>query len=162
MKYIVITFALIFAGISMSSASVPTDTSNGSKISKNQQVENISAFAKVYGVARWFVPSDEAAGTDWNKLAVEGVSRVSDCRDSDELAGSLEAIFDDMIPMFSVDDLPESDVINRYYATDHSGSKPIRWQHLGVDLGPESHDYISRRTNRSFDTKNTSKFAFTG
>ena len=27
---------------------------------KNQQVENISAFAKVYGVARWFVPSDEA------------------------------------------------------------------------------------------------------
>ena len=162
MKRIILTSALILAGIIMSAASVTSDKSNNSKITKKKQVENISAFAKVYGVARWFVPSDEASGADWNKIATDGVSKVSVCGDSDELAGSLEAIFDDMIPMFSVDVLPESDVINRYYATDHSGSKPIRWQHLGVDLGPESHDYISRRINRPFDTKNTSKFAFTG
>lgn len=135
-------------------------TASGRNIKR--QVDNISSFAMVYGVARWFVPSDEAAGADWNKLAVEGVSRVSNCSGSEELADSLELIFDDMIPMFSVDDVPESETINRYYTTDHSGSKPIRWQHLGVDLGPESHDYISRRTNRPFDTKNTSKFAFTG
>ena len=130
--------------------------------SMERRADNIVSFSKTYGVARWFVPSDEAARTDWNRLAVEGVSRVSDCEDSDELADSLESIFDDMIPMFSVDDIPESDVINRYYATDHSDMKPIRWQHFGVDLGPESHDYISRRTNRPYDTKNTSKFAFTG
>lgn len=130
--------------------------------SLEKRVDNIVSFAKTYGVARWFVPSDEAADTDWNKLAVEGVSRVSDCRDSDELADSLESVFDDMIPMLSVDEAPESEAINKYYATDHSDRKPIRWQHLGVDLGPESHDYISRRTNRPYDTKNTSKFAFTG
>lgn len=146
----------------MSDASVPSDRSNDSNINKSQQIENISAFAKVYGVARWFVPSDEAAGTDWNKLVVEGASRVSDCRDSDELADSLESVFDDMVPMFSVDEAPESEALNNYYAADHSDRKPIRWQHLGVDLGPESHDYISRRTNRPYDTKNTSKFAFTG
>ena len=130
--------------------------------SLEKRVDNIVSFAKTYGVARWFVPSDEAADTDWNKLAVEGVSRVSDCRDSDELADSLESVFDDMIPMLSVDKAPESEAINKYYAADHSDRKPIRWQHLGVDLGPESHDYISRRTNRPYDTKNTSKFAFTG
>ena len=130
--------------------------------SLEKRVDNIVSFAKTYGVARWFVPSDEAADTDWNKLAVEGVSRVSDCRDSDELADSLESVFDDMIPMLSVDEAPESEAINKYYATDYSDRKPIRWQHLGVDLGPESHDYISRRTNRPYDTKNTSKFAFTG
>lgn len=130
--------------------------------SLEKRVDNIVSFAKTYGVARWFVPSDEAADTDWYKLAVEGVSRVSDCRDSDELADSLESVFDDMIPMLSVDKAPESEAINKYYAADHSDRKPIRWQHLGVDLGPESHDYISRRTNRPYDTKNTSKFAFTG
>lgn len=130
--------------------------------SMEKRVDNIVSYAKTYGVARWFVPSDEAADTDWNKLAVEGVSRVSDCRDSDELADSLESVFDDMIPMLSVDEAPESEAINKYYATDHSDRKPIRWQNLGVDLGPESHDYISRRTNRPYDTKNTSKFAFTG
>lgn len=135
-------------------------TASGQNIKR--KIDNISSYARVYGVARWFVPSDEAADTDWNKLAVEGVSRVSDCRDSDELADSLESVFDDMIPMFSVDEAPESEAINKYYAADHSGRKPIRWQHLGVDLGPESHDYISRRTNRPYDTKNTSKFAFTG
>lgn len=162
MKRIILTIALICAGITMSDASVPSDRFNDSNINKSQQIENISAFAKVYGVARWFVPSDEAADTDWNKLAVEGVSRVSDCRDSDELADSLESVFDDMIPMLSVDEAPESEAINKYYAAVHSDRKPIRWQHLGVDLGPESHDYISRRTNRPYDTKNTSKFAFTG
>ena len=162
MKRIILTIALICAGITMSDASVPSDRSNDSNINKSQQIENISAFAKVYGVARWFVPSDEAADTDWNKLAVEGVSRVSDCRDSDELADSLESVFDDMIPMLSVDEAPESEAINKYYAAVHSDRKPIRWQHLGVDLGPESHDYISRRSNRPYDTKNTSKFAFTG
>ena len=162
MKRIILTIALICAGITMSEASVPSDRSNDSNINKSQQIENISAFAKVYGVARWFVPSDEAAGTDWNKLAVEGVSRVSDCRDSDELADSLESVFDDMIPMLSINEAPESEALNNYYAADHSDRKPIRWQHLGVDLGPESHDYISRRTNRPYDTKNTSKFAFTG
>ena len=130
--------------------------------SLEKRVDNIVSYAKTYGVARWFVPSDEAADTDWNKLAVEGISRVSDCRDSDELADSLESVFDDMIPMLSVDKAPESEAINKYYAADHSDRKPIRWQHLGVDLGPESHDYISRRTNRPYDTKNTSKFAFTG
>lgn len=135
-------------------------TASGQNIKR--QIDNMSSYARVYGVARWFVPSDEAADTDWNKLAVEGVSRVSDCRDSDELADSLESVFDDMIPMLSVDEAPESEAINKYYATDHSDIKPIRWQHFGVDLGPESHDYISRRTNRPYDTKNTSKFAFTG
>lgn len=135
-------------------------TASGQNIKR--QIDNISSYARVYGVARWFVPSDEAADTDWNKLAVEGISRVSDCRDSDELADSLESVFDDMIPMLSVDKAPESEAINKYYAADHSDRKPIRWQHLGVDLGPESHDYISRRTNRPYDTKNTSKFAFTG
>lgn len=113
--------------------------------SLEKRVDNIVSYAKTYGVARWFVPSDEAADTDWNKLAVEGVSKVSDCRDSDELADSLESVFDDMIPMLSVDEAPESEAINKYYATDYSDRKPIRWQHLGVDLGPESHDYISRR-----------------
>ena len=135
-------------------------TASGQNIKR--QIDNISSYAKVYGIARWFVPSDEAAYADWNQLAVEGVSRVRGCGNSGELADSLESTFDDMIPMFSVNELPESDVINRYYAGDHSDRNPIRWQHFGVDLGPESHDYISRRTNRPYDTKNTSKFAFTG
>ena len=135
-------------------------TASGQNIKR--QIDNISSFAKTYGVARWFVPSDEAASADWNELAIEGVSRVRSCGDLGELADSLESVFDNMIPMFSVDKLPESDAINSYYAADHSGKKPIRWQHFGVDLGPESHDYISRRTNRPYDTKNTSKFAFTG
>lgn len=54
------------------------------------------------------MPSDETAGADWNKIVTDGVSKVCGCGDSDELAGRLEAIFDDMIPMFSIDDLPES------------------------------------------------------
>src|SRR3954470_22104060 len=42
------------------------------------QVANLHAFARVYGVLRWFHPSDAAAVIDWDRFAVDGVRRVID------------------------------------------------------------------------------------
>ena len=57
-----------------------------------QQVENVAAFARLYGVARWFYPSDAAATLDWNRFAVEGVRRVRGARTSAELEATLEEL----------------------------------------------------------------------
>jgi uncharacterized damage-inducible protein DinB len=40
-------------------------------VSAQQQIDNVAAFARVYGVARWFYPSDAAAALDWNRFAVQ-------------------------------------------------------------------------------------------
>ncbi|MDZ4259858.1 MAG: S41 family peptidase [Gemmatimonadales bacterium] len=63
-----------------------------------QQVENVAAFARLYGVTRWFYPSDAAATLDWNRFAVEGVRRVRDARSPKELEATLNELFTPLGP----------------------------------------------------------------
>src|SRR5688500_15653522 len=37
------------------------------------ETEKLAAWARLYGVMRWFHPSDAAQQIDWNRLAVRGV-----------------------------------------------------------------------------------------
>lgn len=39
-------------------------------------VASLHAFARLYGLLRWFHPSDAAAMIDWDSFAIEGVRRV--------------------------------------------------------------------------------------
>jgi hypothetical protein len=57
------------------------------------QVANLHAFARLYGVVRWFHPSDAAAGVDWNQFAVNGVRRVMGLRDGQQLRSTLSELF---------------------------------------------------------------------
>ena len=40
------------------------------------QLVALRAFARLYGVVRWFHPSDEAAAIAWNRYAVVGVHDI--------------------------------------------------------------------------------------
>ena len=57
------------------------------------ELDNITAFARLYGVARWFYPSDAAATLDWNRLAVVGVRRVREARTPADLQATLQQLF---------------------------------------------------------------------
>ena len=46
------------------------------KSETSRKVQNIETFARLYGYARWFHPSDEAQEIDWDKFAVLGVKKV--------------------------------------------------------------------------------------
>ena len=48
---------------------------------------NMTAFAKLYGYVRHFHPSDQAARTDWETFAVEGVRKVEGASTAAEVAG---------------------------------------------------------------------------
>ena len=39
----------------------------------DRELDNVAAFARLYGVVRYFFPSDAAASLDWNQFAVDGV-----------------------------------------------------------------------------------------
>jgi hypothetical protein len=54
-----------------------------------QEIENVAAFARLYGVVRYFYPSDAAAALDWNRFAVHGVSKVRSAANSQALERAL-------------------------------------------------------------------------
>jgi hypothetical protein len=45
---------------------------------RDEHVENLRAFAKLYGYVRYFHPSDAAVNTEWDKFAIHGVRQVKD------------------------------------------------------------------------------------
>jgi hypothetical protein len=58
----------------------------------SREIENVAAFARLYGVVRFFYPSDAAAELDWNRYAIHGVAKVRPARDSAELATTLRQL----------------------------------------------------------------------
>ena len=58
-----------------------------------QSLQNIEAFARMYGLVRRFHPSDEAQRVDWNRFALYGVERVAACESTEELERELERLF---------------------------------------------------------------------
>src|SRR5688572_6659533 len=58
-----------------------------------REIDNVAAFARLYGVVRYFFPSDAAAAADWNRLAVEGVQQVRAAADAKTLESALEKLF---------------------------------------------------------------------
>lgn len=109
-----------------------------------QQVENLAAFARLYGVARWFYPSDAAAGLDWNRFAITGVRRVRDAGTSEELATILQELFTPLGPGIvigtSLPPLPPAG---------QRDPSLIAWHHRGPGFTETPSAYSSKRTNRS-------------
>src|SRR5580765_2459306 len=63
-----------------------------------REIENVAAFARLYGVLRFFYPSDHAAGLDWNRFAIDGVARVRTASNSAALELRLRELVADLGP----------------------------------------------------------------
>ncbi len=114
-----------------------------------RQLDNLMAFTKLYGYIRFFHPSDEAAGLDWDKFAMYGSDRMLSCRDQMELKSALTQLFEPVAPSVLIYDTkhpPRADV-RMFTPIDTTGLKMVAWQHLGVGLSPQS-VYRSVRLNR--------------
>jgi hypothetical protein len=47
----------------------------------SREIENVAAFARLYGVVRFFLPQRRGGRIDWNRFAVLGVGRARAARD---------------------------------------------------------------------------------
>lgn len=83
---------LLFACFSAQSAVDPTPSTD---IGRDARV---AAFAKLYGVIRYFYPGDSAQDVDWDRLAVLGVAEARAARDEADLQVRLRALFDPLGP----------------------------------------------------------------
>lgn len=117
----------------------------------SRELENLRAFAKLYGYVRFFHPSDRAASIDWDKLAVYGAGVVKDASSPEQLAETLERIFLPIAPSARIyragthPPLPAA-----LTPADTAGLSVVAWQHVGVGLpGSARAPYRSARLNRS-------------
>ena len=116
----------------------------------NPKVQNIETFARLYGYARWFHPSDEAQEIDWDKFAVLGVQKVENVKSAEELRDTLFRLFSPIVQGLKIykSNLPEK--FNQVLLlSPDPNAKPVYWQHHGVYLNEHSNIYKSARVNKS-------------
>ncbi|KPK01948.1 MAG: hypothetical protein AMS20_12710 [Gemmatimonas sp. SG8_28] len=111
-------------------------------------IENLRAFAKLYGYVKYFHPSDAAFETDWDAFAVYGADRVMGASSSDALRAVLEDLFLPLAPtvqLYAVGETPPPPID---LPADTAGLMLVAWQHQGLGVGTQSTAYSSIRLNR--------------
>jgi C-terminal processing protease CtpA/Prc len=67
-----------------------------------QGLENLVAFARLFGDVRYFHPSDEAAGANWDAVALAAIERVEAADDASALREALLAAFAPFAPTLEI------------------------------------------------------------
>lgn len=112
-----------------------------------QGMRNLAAFAELYGIVRYFHPSDEAAAADWDGIAMIGVEQVESARTPAELAARLRSLFRPLgssIEIFAAGSPPRAGAQALVRPAGSAGA--VRWRHAGLgehgNLGPYSSSRI--------------------
>lgn len=119
---------------------------------ENQTLQNLRAFAKLYGYIRFFHPSDEASSIDWDKFAVYGFEYIENAANDIELKQRLLDLFLPIAPSidiyFTDDDFTYD--LKKIIPEDTTGLMPVAWQHKGIVTNPKEfyNVYNSQRVNR--------------
>ncbi|MCS4134265.1 M56 family metallopeptidase [Salinibacter ruber] len=118
----------------------------------NQKIQNLRAFATLYGYVRYFHPSDAAANTDWETFAVHGVRQVTGASSRAELRSTLDSLFTPIAPTIQWYETgaPPPDPYHVLPAADTSGLNLVAWQHKGLGLGNRG-PYESARLHRQME-----------
>lgn len=124
-----------------------------------EKADCAKAFAEAYGLVRWYYPGDLPDGFDWNGFALYGMEKVSGCKDTDGLRETLDELFSAVAPGVVFSGSGRYKWLESVTPPDTSGMYCISWQHRGVDLGPRSNWYVSKKTGRAIDSDNASKLA---
>lgn len=112
-----------------------------------EALRGLRAWARLYGVLRFWHPSDEAAAVDWDRVAVLGVQRVRGARDAAAIEAALAPIVAGVAPTVrfagpgeALADAPEVAA---------GGDELVAWQYLGAGFdGGQPGVYAGKRTHR--------------
>ncbi len=105
---------------------------------------NLIAFARLYGYVRFFHPSGQAANTDWDTFAIEGVRSAESPASDAELAARLQKLFQPLAPtrqVFLAGSRPQPAALGK-------GPQVIRYRHHGLGLLAAASPYQVYRSTR--------------
>jgi hypothetical protein len=110
----------------------------------------LHAFARLYGVVRWFHPSDAASIIDWDRFAIEGVRRVMNVHDTHTLRLALDDLFAPVAPTMRVvatgEAFPEQPAL---HPNSTVGLDVVAWEHSGYGDTVVPSLYASKRRYRN-------------
>lgn len=122
-------------------ASPPTPAQAAAPAGQEAGSENVRAFARLFGVVRFFYPGDATTEIDWGRFAVHGVAQARRAPDAATLASTLQSLVAPLGPAIVVARrLPEP-------TPPVAGAPLVAWRYLGAGFsggGP----YRAQRTNR--------------
>ncbi|HET9580470.1 MAG TPA: S41 family peptidase [Usitatibacter sp.] len=107
------------------------------------QLDAAMAFARTYGVVRYFHPSDSLDRVDWNRFLVLGSERMAKVADRASMGAQLEALYAPIVDGFKV-------VPRGAPAPAIEGDGPlVEWRHLGYGMEPtpRTAPFVSWRTH---------------
>jgi Peptidase family S41 len=114
------------------------------------RVANLHAFARIYGVLRWFHPSDAAAAIDWDRFTIDGVRRVIDAPDGRALRAALAALIAPIAPTVQLaasgEQFPAAQVVQPPASAD--GLEVVAWEHKGFGDSTLKSVFASKRRHR--------------
>jgi hypothetical protein len=117
------------------------------------RVANLHAFARIYGVVRWFHPSDAAATVDWDRFAIEGTRRVIDAPDERALRAALADLIAPIAPTVHIsaagEDFPNEPALHPASA---EGLDVVAWEHKGFGDSTLTSAFASKRRHRERTT----------
>lgn len=121
-----------------------------------RKIENVKAFAKVYGYVKYFHPSDEAAALDWKAFSIYGADLVKECNSDDELVEALNSLFLPIAPSirFTREHTASKYDLAIITPKNLKGYQPAFWQHSGVSKGMQS-DFYPQNPYRSVRVNGT-------
>jgi hypothetical protein len=96
--------------------------------------ENLTAFARLLSLVRFFHPTDAAAGADWNRVPIAGIDAVEGAADAPALARALESYFRPIAPalrVYPAGQRPETPAELR--APAGTDLKIVAWRHFGQE-----------------------------
>jgi hypothetical protein len=107
-------------------------------------IDNVAAFARIYGVVRFFYPSDAGAELDWNRFAVHGVSRVRAARTSAELETALKQLVAPLGPGIEI-----GTRLSPPSPAARSSEPLVAWRYTGPGFSAAGGPYRAKRTHRA-------------
>jgi len=112
-------------------------------------VANLHAFARLYGVLRWFHPSDAAAEIDWDRFAIEGARRVTDAPNTRALRAALTDLIAPFAPTVHLaaagEPFPDEPALHPPAA---ATLDVVAWEHKGYGDSAVVSAYASKRRHR--------------
>ena len=108
-------------------------------------LDNVVAFARLYGIVRYFHPSDEAAALDepaWKRFVVRGVREVERAPDPAALVARLRDLFAPIAPSVVIYRDGDADP-----AAAPAEAATLHWIHRGLGIRPDSVYHSTRGTS---------------
>ncbi len=159
-RFFVLLFVIFLVSVSCRSESIlPTQTAvsiaptavlpiaTSIPLTQEQEIANLVAFTRLYGVVRYFHPSDQVAAiNDWDGVVINGIEAVRDARTPEALAEQLNNFFAPLAPtvLVTVGEVGEGETAVFQPDTLDNHSLTM-WEHYGVEADNTYELYTSER-----------------